>query len=109
MAKARARLTVTPQRRRHILDGDLTGGGHGPGRGISGKSEFPATLSDDDIINGIEAILNDPAMYPGGAIPTSGPAVKLVGMIGQVPTVVIADPPNRGVRTAYPHNVKPNP
>lgn len=31
---------ASPQRRRHILDGDSTGGGHRPDTGIPGKSEF---------------------------------------------------------------------
>ena len=53
-------IRVSPARRVHILDGDATGGGHGPGRGISGKSEFPPTLTDDEIIAGVEAIANDP-------------------------------------------------
>lgn len=43
-------VNVSPARRKHILDGDATGGGHGPGRKIAGKSEFPSTLTDDDII-----------------------------------------------------------
>jgi hypothetical protein len=99
---AKRRLTVSAARRKHILDGDMTGGGHGPGRGISGKSEFPATLTDDDIIKGIETILNDPTAYPGGRIPKSGPPLRITGMIQGVATVVIADPQNDGVKTAWP-------
>jgi len=64
-------ITISPSRRIHILDGDATGGGHGPGRGLAGKSEFPATLLDDEIILGIEAIANDPASYSAGTIPSS--------------------------------------
>ncbi|MER0209734.1 RHS repeat-associated core domain-containing protein [Brenneria sp. L4-2C] len=33
---------VTPKRRRHILDGDATGGGYRPGTGHPGKSKFPS-------------------------------------------------------------------
>ena len=72
-------ITVSATRRCHILDGDATGGGHGPGRKISGKSEFPATLSDAEIIAGIEAIANDAANYPGGAIPTASGRFKISG------------------------------
>jgi hypothetical protein len=104
------RLKVSKKRRRHILDGESNGGGgHGPGRKRSGKSEFPATVTDQDIIDGVEAILNDASLYPGGVIPTSGQPVKLIGMIKTVRTVVIADPANNGVRTAWPDGVPPNP
>lgn len=37
---------ISPQQCKHILDGDLTGGGHGAGRGIPGKREFPARWGD---------------------------------------------------------------
>jgi hypothetical protein len=74
-------IMVSAARRRHILDGDATGGGHGPGRRISGKSEFPATLLDNEIIAGIEAIATDPASYPGGVIPTMAGRHKIAGGI----------------------------
>jgi hypothetical protein len=48
------------QRTTHILDGDATGGGHGPGRGISGKSEFPSRWSDDDVMAYISDVVTDP-------------------------------------------------
>ncbi|MBL8510501.1 MAG: EndoU domain-containing protein, partial [Betaproteobacteria bacterium] len=51
---------TTKQRRRHILDGDATGGGHGAGRGIPGKSEFPKGWSDDKVIHVISDIATDP-------------------------------------------------
>jgi hypothetical protein len=41
------------------LIGDLTGGGHKYGAG-RGKSEFPQSWSDDDIIDAIESVANDP-------------------------------------------------
>lgn len=50
---------VEPSRRVHILDGDRTGGGHRAGAG-RGKSEFPAGWSDDEIIDGINDVVNDP-------------------------------------------------
>jgi hypothetical protein len=102
-------IRVSPARRVHILDGDTTGGGHGPGRGISGKSEFPTTLTDDDIIQGVEAIANDPAAYPGGSIPIGGARVRIVGMIVAVRTVVIVDPAAREVVSAWPEGVPRNP
>jgi hypothetical protein len=106
---AKTRITVSKARRKHILDGDKTGGGHGPGRKVSGKSEFPATLSDDEIIDGIEVIANDPKSYIGGTIPTGGPFVAAGGTIKGVSTRVIIDPAQSRVITAYPLGIKPNP
>ena len=102
-------IKVSAARRRHILDGDATGGGHGPGRKISAKSEFPATLSDDEIIAGIEAIANDPASYPGGVIPTTGGRYKTSGAIKGVKVTVIVAPGAGEVITAWPEGVPRNP
>jgi RHS repeat-associated protein len=44
----------------HILDGDATEGGHRPGTGIPGKSEFPASWSDDKIMHNISDVATDP-------------------------------------------------
>jgi hypothetical protein len=104
-----APIVVTQIRRVHILDGDLTGGGHGPGRGVSGKSEFPASLTDDEIISGILVIANDPACYPSGVIPNAGSRVRVAGQIRGVPNVVFVDPVVREVITAYPLGVARNP
>jgi hypothetical protein len=102
-------IQVTPARRQHILDGDATGGGHGPGRRIPGKSEFPAPLSDDEIIIGIEAIANEPSNYPGGTIPTTPGRFKISGFLNGVPTTVIVDPSAGEVVTAWPEGVPRNP
>jgi len=83
-------IQVPPDRRTHILDGDVTGGGHGPGRGVSGKSEFPATITDDEIITGITAIANDPANYPSGSIPSMGRRVRIVGTIRGITSAVLS-------------------
>ncbi len=53
---------TTSARRRHILDGDRTGGGHRPGTGQPGKSEFPAGRSDDSIMHDISDIATDPTL-----------------------------------------------
>jgi hypothetical protein len=45
----------------HIIDGDATGGGHAPGRGIPGKSEFPSGWSKDKIMHAISDVATDPA------------------------------------------------
>ena len=102
-------IKVSPARRAHILEGDATGGGHGPGRKISGKSEFPATLTDDEIIDGIEVIANDPTSYPGSVIPTNPGRYKISGSIKGVRTTVIAEPAAGEVITAWPEGVPRNP
>lgn len=51
---------VSQARRRHILDGDGTGGGHRHGTGAKGKTAFPARWSDDKVIAAIESVANDP-------------------------------------------------
>ncbi|MBA3676737.1 MAG: EndoU domain-containing protein [Sphingosinicella sp.] len=44
----------------HILNGDETGGGHRAGTGRPGKSEFPSTWSDQDILEAISDVATDP-------------------------------------------------
>ena len=44
-------IRVTPERRTHILDGDAFGGGHRHGTGKPGKTEFPASWSDEKILD----------------------------------------------------------
>src|SRR5690606_17061479 len=52
---------VSPQRRIHILDGDATGGGHRwPGQ--PGKTPFPQSWSDDQIIHNVSDIATDPSL-----------------------------------------------
>lgn len=108
-------VNVSPARRTHILDGDATGGGHGPGRKLPGKSEFPSTLTDDEIIAGIEAIANDPASYPGVSASHSPAAAGrqrtiLRGVIKGVDTAVVVVPPPGGeIITAWPIGVARNP
>lgn len=102
-------IRVSASRRRHILDGDATGGGHGPGRNVSGKSEFPATFTDDEIIAGVETIANDSTRYPGGTIPTGTGRYRIFGDIKGVKTTVIVDVAARDVITAWPEGIARNP
>ena len=106
---AKHRFTVSAARRMHILEGDSYGGGHGPGRRKAGKSEFPATLSDDQIIEGVEAIANDASRYSGGSIPRVGLRAIAEGLILSVRTRVIVTPRVDEVITAYPLGVPRNP
>ena len=102
-------IKLTPARAKHILDGDKTGGGHGPGRKISGKSEFPGTLSDAEILVGVEAIANDPSSYGGGAIPSTAGRYKASGNIKGVKITVIVEIGLDEVITAWPVGVPRNP
>jgi hypothetical protein len=102
-------IKVSSTRRVHILDGDATGGGHGPGRKIPGKSEFPQTLTDDEIIAGVESIANDPTSYPGIVVPTGPGRYKLSGSIKGVKTTVIAEPITGEVISAWPEGMSRNP
>ncbi|TAG62125.1 MAG: hypothetical protein EAZ28_03450 [Oscillatoriales cyanobacterium] len=92
---------INSQQRTHILDSDTTGGGHGPGRGISGKSEFPASWSDWFQQNG----------KAGAKYTKTGNPVKwqIDGTRDGVNIRVIAEPDGRGVITAFPTNISPNP
>jgi Bacterial EndoU nuclease len=98
--------TVSPRRRSHILDGDASGGGHRPGRGIPNKSEFPSDWSDDRIIGMIEDIANDPASTrrrePDGRTVATG---RRQG----VEIRVVIDRDGRSIVTGYPTNTPRNP
>lgn len=100
---------ISPQRQRHILDGDATGGGHGPGRGIPGKSEFPSRWSDRQVIRYISDIIKDPrsrwTRQPGN------PPIRwrIEGTRDGVNIRVIVEPQGEGVITAFPTNRPRNP
>ena len=42
-------LTLTPARRKHVMYGDNTGGGHKRGLGRPGKTEFPEGFTDEQL------------------------------------------------------------
>ena len=109
---------INSQQRTHILDSDTTGGGHGPGRGISGKSEFPASWSDEQIMNYISEVIQDPNSIwfqqngkAGAKYTKTGNPVKwqIDGTRDGVNIRVIVEPDGRGVITAFPTNISPNP
>lgn len=57
---------ASPARRTHILDGEVRpngtfGGGHRAGTGFPGKTEFPASWSDDLIMHHVSDVVTDPA------------------------------------------------
>jgi Bacterial EndoU nuclease len=109
---------INSQQRTHILDSDTTGGGHGPGRGISGKSEFPASWSDEQTMNYISEVIQDPNSIwfqqdgtAGAKYTKKGKPVKwqIDGTRDSVNIRVIVEPDGRGVITAFPTNIPPNP
>ena len=57
-------IRVTPERRTHILDGDAFGGGHRHGTGKPGKTEFPASWSDEKILDKILDVVQHPDPPP---------------------------------------------
>ena len=96
---------TTPARRRHILDGDATGGGHRPGTGKPGKSEFPAGRSDDSIIHDISDIATDPTIR---SRPGRGGRTITDGTRNGVDIRVIQER-NGDIVTGFPTNTPRNP
>ncbi len=59
-------LRVSPERRAHILDGDADGGGgHRHGTGNPGKTEFPASWTDEKIVDVLKDVARRPDHPPG--------------------------------------------
>jgi hypothetical protein len=97
---------VAADRRIHILDGDERGGGHRPGTGRLGKSEFPAGWSDDKIIDSIESVANDPASTR--ELQANG-RIRVEGTQDGVRIRVIIIPDKMSIVTAHPTNMPGNP
>jgi hypothetical protein len=58
-------LRVTPDRTKHVLDGDADGsGGHRHGVGNPGKTEFPASWTDKKIMDNILDVARRPDQPP---------------------------------------------
>lgn len=53
-------LRTTPERTKHILDGDSWGGGHRHGTARPGKTEFPAGWDDGKIIGNVRDVARAP-------------------------------------------------
>ena len=109
-AVGEADLNLTdPQGRQHILDGDGPGsGGHGPGRGIPGKSEFPGNWSDQRVLNEISDIATDPNQTWSSPNPGNG-YITTVKTVDGIKIKVVYDPGRGRIVTGYPTNVGKNP
>ncbi|MEU0505416.1 EndoU domain-containing protein [Nocardia sp. NPDC005998] len=95
-------ISITQGRRIHILDGDgdEDGGGHAPGVGAPGKTEFPDTdtWDDDHIIDSILDVARNPDQAP--VLQDNG-RWKVSGVRDGVLIEVIVDA-DGSVRTGYP-------
>jgi Bacterial EndoU nuclease len=91
---------------RHILDGDGINGGHRPGTGIPGKTEFPAGWPDDKIIRAIESVANDPtaarSLRPDGRLVAEGTRDGVA-----IRVIIAAN--GRSIVTGYQTNLPRNP
>jgi hypothetical protein len=97
-------ITTNPDDREHILDGDDAGGGHRPGTGKSGKSEFPSDWDDDKIVKEIEDVARNPDHPPeqqGGRWVATGERDGV-----EIRVVIRGD---GSIRTGYPTNQPRNP
>lgn len=92
----------------HVLDGDATGGGHRPGTGKPGKSEFPSNWSDDKIKGEISDVATDPNST---RTPGRGGRTVVQGTRDGIDITVVVEPGSKGGRivTGFPTNVPRNP
>ncbi|WP_407659598.1 EndoU domain-containing protein [Massilia endophytica] len=92
----------------HVLDGDATGGGHRPGTGKPGKSEFPSNWSDDKIKGEISDVATDPNST---RTPGRGGRTIVQGTRDGIDITVVVEPDSKGGRivTGFPTNVPRNP
>lgn len=92
----------------HVLDGDANGGGHRPGTGKPGKSEFPSDWSDEKIKGEISDVATDPNST---RTPGRGGRTIVQGTRDGVDITVVVEPGSKGGRivTGFPTNVPRNP
>jgi hypothetical protein len=98
---------ASPQRTRHILYGDATGGGH-MFPGAAGKSSFPQDWSAARIMHEISDVATDPLST--SAIGRGGRTI-VTGTRGGINLKVILGSPKEGggIITGFPTNVLRNP
>lgn len=101
---------ASEKRRKHILFGDQTGGGHiWPGR--PGHTPFPRGWDADRIMREVSDIATDPSLpwtqitgAAGAALTKSGKPVRfsVIGVRDGVKIKVILEPGGEGIITAFP-------
>ncbi len=91
-------ISIPEDRARHILDGEGRGGGHRYGTGTPGKTEFPASWSDADILDAIREVAGT------GTVDRQAHREGYLVIIGEVNgvTIKVVVQPNGEVRTGYP-------
>ena len=62
-------IHLSPQQATHILTGDRSGGGHAPGTGIPGKTEFPQGWMGDAITAAALSVARDPETLHRSRVP----------------------------------------
>ena len=98
-----AEATLPEDRRRYILDGDEKGGGgHGPGRNTPDKSNFPSDWSDDQAVEAITDVANDPAST---RVPGFKGRTRVLGTRSGVHIEVVVGADGKTIITGYPTNV----
>jgi hypothetical protein len=97
---------IPEDRRRHILDGDETGGGHRSGQNAPGKSEFPADWSDERIIDAVKSVADDPR---SSRKPLGNGRTQVNGTRDGIGIEVIIGRDGETVVTAHPTNTPRNP
>lgn len=100
---------ASPARCSHILDGEVRpngsyGGGHRGGTGFPGKSEFPTSWSDNQVMHHISDVVTDPASQ---IVRTQGRDVFVRGTRDGIDIEVLIR--NGEIWTGYPTNVPRNP
>ena len=101
---------ASEKRRKHILFGDSTGGGHlWPGN--PGKTPFPRNWDADKVMKEVSDIATDPSLTwkqitgkPGSTVTKSGKPVRfeVIGEREGVKIKVILEPGGEGIITAHP-------
>lgn len=99
--------TLTPQRLRHITDGDARGGGHLHGTGAPCKSEFPASWTREKIARDIPLLAaNDNLNWQQSR---NGYLTAESMTADGLKVRIVVDPQDNEIVTAYPVNVARNP
>ena len=100
---------ASPQRTKHVLTGDATGGGH-LWPGAANKTPFPQGWSGDKIMHHVSDIATDPNLKwipqtgSGGLFTKAGNPARfsVEGVRDGVNIKVIIEPAGEGIITAFP-------
>ncbi|MEP9431986.1 hemagglutinin repeat-containing protein, partial [Xanthomonas euvesicatoria] len=99
---------LDPKATKHILDGDSpTSGGHRFGTGNPGKTEFPASWSDDKIVHVVSDIATDPKVK--WSLPDNRGYVTGTANKEGLDVKVVYDTKTGRIVSGYPTNTPKNP